>query len=80
MKIKSIILTAISLTLLLSCSTKKEVLPFRNAALPIDQRVDDLISRLTPEEKVAQMMNSTPAIERLGIPAYNWWNEALHGT
>ena len=53
--------------------------PFRNTSLPVDQRVDDLIGRLTLEEKVMQMMDKTPAIERLGIPVYNWWNEALHG-
>ena len=52
---------------------------YLNPALPIDVRVNDLISRLTPEEKVYQMMNSTPAIPRLHIPAYDWWNEALHG-
>lgn len=53
--------------------------PFQNAKLPIEQRVSDLISRMTLEEKVAQMMYTTPAISRLGVPAYNWWNEALHG-
>ena len=53
--------------------------PFRNPELSIDQRVDDLVSRLTLEEKVKQMLNNTPSIERLGIPAYNWWNECLHG-
>ena len=53
--------------------------PFRNPELSIDQRVDDLVSRLTLEEKVKQMLNNTPPIERLGIPAYNWWNECLHG-
>ncbi|HXD76707.1 MAG TPA: glycoside hydrolase family 3 C-terminal domain-containing protein [Puia sp.] len=52
---------------------------YLNPALPIDVRVHDLISRLTPEEKVYQMMNSTPAIPRLHISAYDWWNEALHG-
>ena len=46
---------------------------------PLDARVHDLITRLTPEEKVYQMMNNTPAIPRLHIPEYNWWNEALHG-
>jgi beta-glucosidase len=54
-------------------------LPFTNPALPIDQRVDDLIGRMTLEEKVAQMQNSAPAIPRLGVPKYDWWNEGLHG-
>ena len=53
--------------------------PYLNPKLPFEQRVDDLISRMTPEEKVSQMMNSAPAIPRLGIPQYDWWNEALHG-
>ncbi len=52
---------------------------FRNTGLPIEERVKDLVSRLTLEEKVLQMMENAPAIDRLGIPAYNWWNEALHG-
>ena len=45
----------------------------------MEQRVNDVVSRLTLEEKVAQMLNATPAIPRLGIPAYDWWNEVLHG-
>jgi beta-glucosidase len=53
--------------------------PYKNPSLPIQVRVDDLVSRMTLEEKVSQMMNAAPAIERLGIPAYDWWNEALHG-
>src|SRR6266704_745187 len=53
--------------------------PYKNPSLHIEKRVDDLISRMTLEEKVSQMMNAAPAIERLGIPAYDWWNEALHG-
>ncbi|RZK45815.1 MAG: hypothetical protein EOO59_20345, partial [Hymenobacter sp.] len=53
--------------------------PFQSPDLPIDQRVDDLVGRLTLPEKVSQMLNASPAIDRLGIPAYNWWNEALHG-
>lgn len=52
---------------------------FRDTTLPIEDRVTDLISRLTLEEKVYQMLNDAPAIERLGIPSYNWWNECLHG-
>ena len=53
--------------------------PFRNPKLSVKERVDDLIARLTLEEKVKLMKHNAPAIERLGIPAYNWWNEALHG-
>jgi beta-glucosidase len=52
---------------------------FRDPSLSVEERVDDLVSRLTLEEKVSQMLNSAPAVERLGIPAYNWWNECLHG-
>jgi len=54
-------------------------LPFRNPALPIDQRVDDLVGRLTLEEKVSQLIDRAAPIPRLDIPAYNWWNEGLHG-
>lgn len=53
--------------------------PFRNPELPLEERIKDLISRLTLEEKVQLMKHQSPAIPRLGIPAYNWWNEALHG-
>lgn len=53
--------------------------PMWNTALPFEQRVNDVVSRLTLEEKVNQMENATPAIPRLGILAYDWWNETLHG-
>lgn len=54
-------------------------LPFRNPDLPLDDRVRDLVSRLTLEEKVSQMLHDAKAIPRLSLPAYNYWNEALHG-
>jgi beta-glucosidase len=54
-------------------------MPFRNPSLPISTRVDDLVSRLTLEEKVSQTIDRAEAIPRLDIPAYNWWNEGLHG-
>jgi len=54
-------------------------LPFQNPDLPIPARVDDVIARLSIEEKAAQMLHEAPAIPRLGIAAYNWWNECVHG-
>src|SRR5260370_32884515 len=64
----------------LSIGSGRTSLPaYKNPSLPIEKRVEDLVSRMTLEEKVSQMMNVAPAIERLGIPAYDWWNEALHG-
>ena len=53
--------------------------PYMNPSLPVEQRVDDLIGRMTLEEKVAQMRDHATAIPRLGVPKYDWWNEGLHG-
>jgi len=52
---------------------------FRDPSLSTGKRVDSLIGQLTVEEKISQLMMASPAIPRLGIPAYHWWNEALHG-
>jgi beta-glucosidase len=52
---------------------------YKDARAPMDARVDDLISRMTLEEKVSQLTSDSVAIDRLAVPAYNWWNEALHG-
>jgi beta-glucosidase len=56
-----------------------QVIPWKNPALSAEARAQDLLSRLTTDEKISLMMNDSPAIERLGIPKYEWWNEALHG-
>lgn len=52
---------------------------FRNTQLPAGQRAADLVARMTLEEKAAQLRHAAPAIPRLSTPAYNWWNEGLHG-
>jgi beta-glucosidase len=80
-----IILTSVTvlLTLILFYSfvpnRKHYAYSFQNPSLSTEVRVHDLIAQMTLEEKVSQMLNSAPAISRLGVPAYNWWNECLHG-
>jgi len=54
-------------------------LPYQDPALPVSQRVDDLVSRMTLKEKVSQMQNHAAAIPRLGVSDYDWWSEGLHG-
>jgi beta-glucosidase len=53
--------------------------PYLDTSLPFEQRVNDLVSRMTLEEKIQQMRDHAPAIPRLGVPKYDWWNEGLHG-
>ncbi len=78
MKFRPLLTVIATLTVLPALSEETQY-PFRDASLPIERRVSDLISRLTLQEKVQLMRHDAPAIPRLGIPAYNWWNEALHG-
>jgi beta-glucosidase len=75
MKKKTILL---GLTFVAALAAKGQ-LPYQNPKLPTSQRVEDLLGRLTLEEKTQLMMNGSPAIPRLGIPSWNWWSEALHG-
>lgn len=62
-----------------SCGPETSSLYFCKAKLPIHKRARDLVSRLTLDEKISQLVNSAPAIPRLGVPQYEWWSEALHG-
>lgn len=73
--------TAFFLLLSISCFAQitNKKYPFQDYKLSFEERVNNLVSQLTLEEKVSQMLNSSPAIPRLGIPAYDWWNETLHG-
>ena len=65
--------------LMLAQSPTSETLPYQNTSLSTQERVDDLVSRMTLDEKVSQLINTAPAIPRLGVPAYDWWSEGLHG-
>lgn len=77
---KMVLLIPVVLLLLMVSAWKSgEDFPFQNPNLSFEERVNDLVGRLTLDEKISQMLNQAPAIERLGIPAYNWWNECLHG-
>jgi len=67
------------LVVLPSCTQQADQAPYQNPDLAVERRAQDLVSRMTLEEKVAQMVNAAAAIPRLGVPQYNWWNEALHG-
>jgi beta-glucosidase len=60
-------------------SQQKYEFTYQDPSQSVENRVDDLLGRMTLEEKISQMMNTAPAIDRLGIPAYDWWNECLHG-
>ncbi len=68
--------TLLILIFIFSCSS---IEPYKNPNLPVEKRVEDLISRMTLEEKILQMIDHADSISRLGIPEYNWWNEGLHG-
>lgn len=65
-------------TVSFSVAAQKKYL-FQDAKLSTDKRVDDLINQLTSEEKINLLLYNSPGVARLGIPKYNWWNEALHG-
>jgi len=60
-------------------NAKQEQPAYLNSSLSIDQRVDDLVGRMTLEEKASQVVHNARAIDRLLVPAYNWWSEGLHG-
>jgi beta-glucosidase len=72
--------SALLIFTIIPCFSQNEGLtPYKNSKLTVEVRVKDLVSQMTLEEKVSQMMNHSLAIPRLDIPEYDWWNEALHG-
>jgi beta-glucosidase len=72
-----LLLFVLLMAAMVACTGKKPA--YLDTKLSFEERAADLVSRMTLEEKVSQMRYESPAIERLGIPAYNWWNECLHG-
>ena len=76
---RSSLLGAAALCSLLAAAAGAQTPDYLNQDLPFAARVRDLVARMTLAEKVSQMKDVAPAIDRLGVPAYNWWNEALHG-
>ena len=71
---------ALAATLLpIAANAQQTDKPWLNPALPVDQRVDALLSKMTLEQKVEQMRDHSPAIPALDVPKYDWWNEGLHG-
>lgn len=80
MKIRLILIISFSILFLFSQAQNSGGKPdYLNPALPLEVRVNDLVSRMTLEEKVSQMIDVAKPVESLGIPEYNWWNECLHG-
>ena len=79
MSTRKYLLLVLAATLMVAGCKQSYEYPFQNPRLKIDKRVDNLISLLTPEEKIGLMMNGSVSVDRLDIPAYNWWNEACHG-
>jgi beta-glucosidase len=75
----SVKLCFIALSVFVSTFISSAQNPYQNPDLPVDERVSDLISRMTLAEKLSQLGNQASAISRLGIPAYDYWSEALHG-
>ncbi|MCX8526363.1 glycoside hydrolase family 3 C-terminal domain-containing protein [Chryseobacterium formosus] len=69
----------LSFTVFLSVTLHSQIYPYQDNNLSFEKRADDLLSRLTIEEKISLMMDSSQPVKRLGIKKYNWWNEALHG-
>jgi beta-glucosidase len=83
--IRIVLISLLATGLSLSAGAQQQTLPdnrtalYRDSSRSFEMRAADLVARMTVEEKVAQMLNDAPAIPRLGVPRYEWWNEALHG-
>lgn len=73
------LITFLFLGYVIVSGTLSQPFPYQNADLSAEDRADDIISRMTLDEKISQMIDVASPITHLNIPAYNWWNEGLHG-
>jgi beta-glucosidase len=77
---KRLLAMLLPVLLVFNCTeTAKYEYPFQNPHLSFEERAADLLGRMTLEEKISQLNYESQAVDRLGVPAYNWWNECLHG-
>lgn len=77
---KLVLNTLLSIILLGACTSSVQYeYPFQNPELPFEDRIEDLLSRLSLQDKINQLNYESKAVESLGVPEYNWWNECLHG-
>jgi beta-glucosidase len=74
-----LVLTFVGALIPMASASGQDIPPYLNTSYPLESRVRDLLDRMTLEEKAGQWVNSAPPVERLGIPAYDWWSECLHG-
>lgn len=79
LRLQTIVLLLAACFFILLPANAQTAAPYTNPSLPIDVRVDDLVSRMTLEEKGSQLVNQARAIPRLNVPEYDYWSEALHG-
>jgi beta-glucosidase len=76
---KKLLIGVLAIILTIGCDTSPYDYPFQDPELSFEKRTEDLLNRLTLEEKIGMLNYESAAVERLGVPEYNWWNECLHG-
>src|SRR6185436_2799232 len=80
MRLRSkLVLSCVVVLFVCTTAHSQNVSPYKDNRLPLDKRVNALLAELTTAEKISLLGHNSPGVARLGIPAYNWWNEALHG-
>src|SRR5258708_4656907 len=78
-RLNRLVLASLGILCLMETGLRAGQAQYLDPDQPLEARIQDLLGRMTLEEKVSQMGNNAPAIPRLQIPEYHWWNEALHG-